>query len=312
MPYINVDEVYILDNTGAQVDQVTDLPYTDAGLTESQQAQARANIAAGGTNPNLLDNPFFTINQRSASGAYTSQDVYVSDRWVKRGTGTCTVNNDNTLTLDDTSNYCQVREKIPAELAAYLIGKKVTLSVMESDGTITSTSYNITGASQYYTYVWNGSSYFSVDLRSGNNYVFVLVTGESRTIKAVKLELGTVSTLANDVPPNYAEELAKCQRYFIRLGNPTNKLNIGNGFIRDATRFFTVLHLPTSMRTTPTLSYSGTITVITTTNITGSGISLAYGYGNIIDLIITIPSSTAGAAGVAQLENGYIDLSADL
>ena len=46
---------------------------------------------------------------------------------------------------------------------------------------------------------------------------FAITAGCSITLKAVKLEIGSVSTLANDAPPNYAAELAKCQRYFQRF-----------------------------------------------------------------------------------------------
>ena len=40
-------------------------------------------------------------------------------------------------------------------------------------------------------------------------------------IRAAKLEIGEYSTLENDAPPNKAEELAKCQRFFQRYRTET-------------------------------------------------------------------------------------------
>ena len=58
MAYINVDEVYILDNTGAQVDAVTDIPFkADAGLTDAQKAQARANLGISGGGEPATETP---------------------------------------------------------------------------------------------------------------------------------------------------------------------------------------------------------------------------------------------------------------
>ena len=49
----------------------------------------------------------------------------------------------------------------------------------------------------------------------------IQITGQNAyiDIRRVKLELGSVSTLQNDPPQDYGEELRKCQRYFIRYNN---------------------------------------------------------------------------------------------
>ena len=69
------------------------------------------------------------------------------------------------------------------------------------------------------------------------------------TVSAIKLEEGSVSTLANDVPPNYAEELAKCQRYFYRMTSIGSAYPFEMGFATSATNFRVVLPTHCSMRT---------------------------------------------------------------
>ena len=44
MAAIDVNDAYVLDHTGEQVDQVTEVPYGAAGLTDAQKAQARTNL----------------------------------------------------------------------------------------------------------------------------------------------------------------------------------------------------------------------------------------------------------------------------
>ena len=88
------------------------------------------------SNPNLLTNPNFSINQRGISGAFSDTGKYFVDRW-RLVSGTVTVNSDGTLTLD--GSICQ-----PLENAA---GANVTASV--SAGTAvyddTAKTFTITG-----------------------------------------------------------------------------------------------------------------------------------------------------------------------
>jgi hypothetical protein len=76
------------------------------------------------------------------------------------------------------------------------------------------------------------------------------------TIKAVKLELGSVSTLAQDTAPNYQQELAKCQRYFQRIRSLDNVgwTLLATGVMDSSTRFWGVVPLPVEMRSKPTIS----------------------------------------------------------
>ncbi len=175
-------------------------------LPDSAKAQARANISAGGSNPNLLDNPWFTVNQRGATSVTSG---YFVDRWKATSNSSVTVNQDKTITLNGGGI-----QQLSTELLKKILGKTVTLTVLLSNGTLYSATATLP----------NSVSITWFDLISINNSVIraglgvggtistsnVFVTYKTPiTIKAVKLELGNVSTLANDVAPNYEVELLK-------------------------------------------------------------------------------------------------------
>ena len=295
MPYINVDEAYILDNTGLQVDQVVDIPYTDAALTDGQKEQARKNIAAGGTNPNLLDNPFFTVNQRGvAAGTFVNANGFVADRWQATGTTGATRNSDGSITVVDTM-YHKLGDR-------GLDGKTVTLSALYTDGTIESNTFTWVNSVSHNLPHLNAVVYASANQIKCN--------GGSLNVKALKLELGTVSTLANDIPPNYAEELAKCQ-YYCRVITATANTHFATGVSASAGNFR--VPLPYAMRTTPSVTYSGTISVAGASSINISAIAVAGATNNSVTLSCTATGITAGTAGLLLLANGAtITISADL
>lgn len=222
MAVINVDDIYILDETGAQVDQVTGLYSKNENASDTEKAQARANIGAGGSNDNLLDNAYFVgggsqlgdgifpINQRGQS-SYASDGTGI-DRW-KQFAATVTLESDGVTVTPSTysNNFLQIMN--PAKWNA-LVGETVTLSieVLAVTGTITVAGYN-TGIG---TITSTGIAAFTFTMPSGiadGNKFFGLAGQSGTSIKfgRWKLEKGTISTLANDVPPNYWLELQKCK-----------------------------------------------------------------------------------------------------
>ena len=328
MPYINVDEAYILDNTGLQVDQVVDIPYTDAALTDGQKAQARKNIAAGGTNPNLADNPFFTIRQRG-DGPFTTGNAFTVDRWKMNTwnstSPTLTVNANGSVTLSSstasgTATSFALWQII--ENGTKFAGKTVTLSVMVDAVTGSGVKMFICGAA-------NETRYAEAGISTGlNTLTFTLadsITGLSvyighhasssgsgalsLTVSAVKLELGTVSTLANDTPPNYAEELAKCQYYFRRV---SGDVYLCSGMAVSATAV--VFPFPFTMRANPTITMTGTISAVGSGGILAvSSVNSVGRASNAIQVRLTVSGATQYGAYLLTPQNGaYIDFSADL
>ena len=309
MAYINVDEVYILDNTGLQVDQTTDLPFKDAGLTESQQAQARKNIAAGGTNPNLLDNPFFTVRQRG-DGPFSGA-VFTADRWSIAGsTGSATLTS-NGISVSLAAG-APILQRLGFELE---LGGPHTVSILEQGGTLSSATFTPTAGRENIVSV--GEYLLDFDTRSAYApyYRFMIYKNSAWTadFKAFKLEKGTVSTLANDVPPDYGTELLKCQYYFRRISaSSINAIDIA--FASSTTRA-DIINAGHSrpMRTIPTVTFSGAINVYNNgANHAVTAIAVV-GYNTGFNLAFTTSGLSTGTGAVSFVSlNGTIDLSADL
>ena len=327
MAYINVDEVYILDNTGAQVDTVTDIPFkADAGLTDAQKAQARANLGisggGGGGGRNLMDNPWLTINQRqTSSGNHT---VRPADRWnASYGSGGVSWTRESdgciTITPTNTSSHGDLEQKLEESLFSFLVGKQATLSVMLQDGTIHSGSNTIASGAGTTFFFTEGTVRLQGRMLSSGTISVQAFYG-SQTIKAIKLELGSTSTLAQDVPPDYGEELAKCMRYFQRIkGTSTNYAPIGLGFTTSASSGViaaVLVPLPVPLRaTTVTVSKSGNLSLLAgSTSYTPSAITYYDHTEQQLRLNVTASGMTAGQFCYLQFSQSaaYIDLSADL
>lgn len=225
MATINVDDAYILNETGAEVDKTTGIPFKNESLTEAEAAQARANIRAGGSNDNLLDNAYFVgggsqlgdgvfpINQRGQA-SYSGYGNHF-DRW--RGE-----TNYPSITLAaDGVKFCSTTLGQWGTMVQYLAkecviaGKTVTISAI-IDGTLASTTYSIPASGGYdLPPATVGDIAFNLYSPNGTDiqFRFYTTTTTAHTIAAAKLEEGTVSTLANDLPHDFGEELRKCKSY---------------------------------------------------------------------------------------------------
>ena len=284
-----------------------------SALTDADREMARKNIRAGGSNRNLLDNPWFTVNQRGFSSGQTG----ILQPWVDRWLMNSDPSNPATLTFSDgvatiqapSGGFCNILQTLADPSS--IVGKVVTLSVLKSDGTIISgTITRIAGTTQD-AYSTGG---ITLRLSSTNRFAVQADSGASISIKACKLELGFVSTLTNDAPPDYGTELAKCKYYFRRIA-PNGGMAVGFGAMAAPNTGY--ITIPAQMRTSGTItaSFSGTATLRgagasgTVTAISAQAVET-----DGVRLNVTISGSIAGnqPAMLWFENNSYLDLSADL
>lgn len=302
MPYINVNDVYIMDNTGKQVDDAVD-------------------YALANSNRNLLDNPWFTVNQRDFTSSTGVNNIYSVDRWyIARGTGTISkTNNGITINGVGASRETTFQQMIDC---GDLTGRTVTVSVNDG-GTIR----QITGTVPARTTSNNifirftlrdGVSAFLYAMATSSAYAYMLQfqvnAGYTIDIRAVKLELGSYSTLANDLPPDYGEELRKCQRYFWRIINFAPSI-LGFGTTGGGGGGFTVLvPTPVQMRTNPTISGTGSYTVRYGSGATASVASVTVSHAQPNGIVVSGSGTFTGNVPIVLFKNntGYTDFSADL
>lgn len=208
---------------------------------------------------NLLDNPWWgsgeVVNQRGVTAKPSSNGAYCIDRWT--WSSGADANNmslgANGITFTRSASNIWFAQKMANPSA--LVGKKITGSVMLSDGTIKSGSVVYASVGSTPTLYQDSA----IQIYISNVGAFSITIKTTQTIRAVKLELGSYSTLANDVPPDYGEELAKCQRYFLRLKKATY-LNIAPGALAESsTNAYGLCYFPVPMRAIPTLTVSGSI-----------------------------------------------------
>lgn len=229
-------------------------------LTTAQQEQARQNIKAGGSNPNLLINPFFTVNQR---GTVSGTTGFAADRWnTTYGSGGMNWSRGtNGITMyPNTNSYAALFQKLDQDLVTALTDKTITASVLLGNNDILSTTTTFTAQTK------NIGQNVQISIAPAQNVfqVRTIIAGVGATIKAVKLELGTVSTLANDMPPSYEEELSKCMydcHVIEGIGYGKIGMAVAAGSIR--------VPIPCVMRSAPSISFTGSFTAI------GEGVALA-------------------------------------
>lgn len=159
---------------------------------------------------------------------------YTVDRWKLVESAHVVTIEAGSITLRKPANtadfvYAQYFEGATLE---FLRGKTATISVMDSNGNVYSKTLLIPASGMFDSdnlYIGDNWWIDLIVLPSGDFYIrFVSITKAETTlgIQAAKLELGSQQTLAhqdadgnwvlNEVP-DYGEQLARCQRYFVRI-----------------------------------------------------------------------------------------------
>ena len=237
-------------------------------------------------NPNLLDNWYFgnPVNQRGASGTI-SRLGYFFDRW-KLVSGSVTINSGG-IVLNGTI----------AQVLEYAAGQTVTATVLTPDG--------VTDVTPVYD---DETKTFTV-------------TTQGKTIRAVKLELGTQQTLAhqengawvlNEIP-DYGEQLRRCQRYCFVWGYGAKKTSclavmqcVQPGVL------FGLIPTPVTMRNNPVVTGGSLTTFAGNVTSLGNLIACANGIRAVANIEGT-STSQGQAVGVENADdNGRVIFSADL
>lgn len=229
------------------------------------------------SNPNLLDNWYFAgggsqqgggqfpINQRGATSYAAGSVDYTIDRWRKNSTSVLSLTNDY-LSLSDNWIYQRLEWAMTSEqIESNMVGKTYTLSVLTTDGLFSATKKIESSAPFIYdTAITNGSIRIQISDSGPFQAVIFANSGASINLIAAKLELGPVQTLAHqdaegnwvlhDSPPNFQQELAKCQRYFIRYNQVLSSVGIANSSLEMSA--YAIYQIP-PMRVKPVINFSG-------------------------------------------------------
>lgn len=277
------------------------LPFYDTSATAKRKMTVQKFGEQLISNRNLLDNPWFTVNQRGQTtygDKTTTTDIheYTVDRWIVRvgqaevvdngikvypnlyipGSSTQGLANQSGMFGQSVDNY------------ETLLGKTITLSVDISELYLDETEFNTSQeyglelqiASGNYSYA-STSTYalkrgikqlgkhsltFTLPDSLQNNHtrlnVFVRFVGRIvpqvtsnsyYVVRSMKLEIGSISTLAMDTIPNYATELLKCQRFYYA----SSKYFTTGCITTSAKDYVMDITLPTAMRTAPSILLTG-------------------------------------------------------
>ena len=203
---------------GKQVTELDALPsFTDnsllpvhngAGLKKGLLSQLANYLGKKFSNPNLLINPDFKINQRGNSTYSSTGAGCTVDRWV--GTNVKTVvNSDGTVSvssLSGTGYYTQHEENISYGKHTY------SIYVQAITGTVKAFYKSKDSKDVGLGTLKQGLNTFTSVDDGFKSFFLSMAGGSSVTLKYAKVEQGAVAT--SFIAPNMAEELVKCKRYY--------------------------------------------------------------------------------------------------
>lgn len=254
------------------------------GLKQSNMEDVTAYMSDKFSNPNLLTNPDFKINQRGKTSYEVTGFDYTVDRW-RASSSNVAVSESGGLTIHSSGSagswFTQKLEKESEEIA--------TLSIK-----VSSINGRISLSSPSNNLFITSPGVYSITLSNISEFNMFLDPNTSVTIEWTKLEKGSIATPF--VAPNPAEELVKCKRFY-------NRISITETFyaatVGMAYRFSYVVQ---SMRIKPTLLY---------TSVYDYGISQEE--ANAKDDVATtvVVSAKAGKTGDCSIE-GTINLDAEI
>ena len=319
------NNAYIINNHLYAIVGEEFLEWVDFGVFASVQGPQGPQGVQGptgptvGSNPNLLINGDFRINQRGQE-SYTGAG-YTVDRWRNVGFANLVITPINTgislVDTVDTGTGYALSYKFEDKDYLKLQGKTVTMSFKVSKNT---------GAPIYIRLMANGTNVGGTGNTTNTGIFSTTITlptsltalefqirkssGELNCeIEYVKLEIGSMATAFSPRP--YAEELAMCQRYYQDC-----RINIAV-LANTATNLYPNIPLIQSLRTNPTIT--STTMPSLRGNGSGSGVftisSITFNSlkDNSLQLLCKLDNSTPVQSNyVYQLVNGNITVDAEI
>ena len=282
MAVINVDDIYTLDNTGKQVDDAVDY----ALYNSNRNLLDNWYFVGGGSQ---LGNGIFPINQRGQT-SYTAQKSF--DRWIVDGHVTVTLQSGN-IRVQATAAYVGLYQAIPMSRLKH--GETYTFSMIIDGNMVTQTF--VLNADGNWNGIYYGDDWYTPYICANGICQFKIINSRGsfdHTIEAVKLEKGTASTLANDVPPDFWEELEKCQHYLWVASFPSGSI-LSTGYA-SGSFFITDIILPTTIRESDlTLTFTSNANIIGNgTTVVAASVAGVTRHGNHLRTYITPASALTG------------------
>ena len=263
---------------------------------------------------NKIINGDMSIDQRNSGAAQTitaaAAKAYTVDRWYAYCTGANVTGQRVTSGTNGfqyayqftgaTSNTgIQFGQRIEAANSYDLAGNTCTLQAQISSSTLTSvtwTAYYATTADTFGTIasptrtqiaagtftITSTQTKYSTNISipsaatTGIEIVFSVsaLTSGTLSITGVQLEKGSVATPFKFM--NYEDVLRRCQRYYIKVYPVSGTYNMfGTGWTTTTTNGSVLVPLPTTMRTTPSLSY-GSLSYLQVSGYAVSSITAMY------------------------------------
>lgn len=292
---------------GKQVTELDALPsFTDtsllpvhngAGLKKGTLSQLMDYMAERFSNPNLLLNSNFRVDQRGR-GTYsnnTTKPTYTLDRWISINAqvvynidGTATI---TSLATTDTSSWFK-------QILAHAINDTCTLSCNITAVTGNAYLYNQANGKK----IVKGLN--TVTLSYLKEASIELKQGASITIEWIKLEKGSKATTY--VAPNYAEELQKCMMYYNQLKTSLNGYYTTQTYVSSDSLL--------NIRTKPTIKCVGSFWLYYwdgTNKYNFSSVETALTEFNEITLLLA-PTSTKQNCTLVFDKDSYIELDAEI
>lgn len=230
-------KVSILTGGSSSVDDVAraaiEAHAADADIHVTADEKAYWNTLSG---KNELDNPDFRVNQRGQneySTGYTVDRWYISTDKCKAAPETNGIRLTATATLTSNTHAFWQNNEFPLAPGKYTL----SLNVLEVSGVWSARIRTVNASGDYVDSYYTprlqaGINKVSVDLSEGEYISAVSIgfnkgteAGNSLKLAWAKLEGGSLATPF--VPPDYAAELAKCQRFYqVRTTNDIDPLDL--------------------------------------------------------------------------------------